>query len=66
MPTTFEASKAYLDQELLKEEGQRDIPRELCMLIVANVPGGQDLVFKGDAVNLLIAFRAGERHKFHA
>ena len=29
VPTTYEAAKAYLDQELLKPEGQRDLLREM-------------------------------------
>jgi hypothetical protein len=29
VPTTYEVAKAYLDQELLKPEGQRDLLREM-------------------------------------
>jgi hypothetical protein len=60
LPTTYEAAKAYLDEELLKPKGQRDIPREMCMLIVSDVPDDQDIVFKANSMDLLIRFKQGE------
>ena len=40
VPTTYEASKAYLDEEKLKPEGQRDLTREMCMIWALKVPRG--------------------------
>ncbi|KAF8346442.1 hypothetical protein F5887DRAFT_961991 [Amanita rubescens] len=46
VPTTYEASKAYLDEEILKPEGQRDLTREMCMIMPLKLPKGRDIVLK--------------------
>jgi hypothetical protein len=44
VPTTYEASKAYLDEESSKPKGPlRDLYREMCMIIVADTPGDQEI-----------------------
>ena len=46
VPTTYEASKAYLDEEKLKPEGQRDLTREMCMILALKVPKGRTTILK--------------------
>jgi hypothetical protein len=60
VPTTYETAKEYLDQELLKPEGERDLPREMCMLVVSDIPDDQDIVFKANATNLAVHFNPGK------
>lgn len=59
VPTTYEAAKAYLDEEILKPEGQRDLRREMCMIFVMGVDN-EDIVLKLDAVKVLVPLNAGE------
>jgi hypothetical protein len=59
VPTTYEVAKAYLDQELLKPEGQRDLLREMCMLIVLKIPNDQDLALIAEATKMLIEIKEG-------
>lgn len=58
-PTTYEAAKAYLDQEVLKQEGERDLTREMCMLVVMKIPDDQDIVFGAAIIKTQICLRAG-------
>lgn len=60
IPTTYEASRAYLDQELLKPEGQRDLRSEMCMLTVTKIPGDQDILMRCDATKLLVPLTEGD------
>ena len=60
VPTTYEAAKAYVDEEILKPKGQRDLRREMCMIIVMGIPGNEDILLKFDAVKLLIPLSKGE------
>jgi len=60
VPTTYDASKAYLDQELLKPKGQRDLHREMCMLIVMQIPKDQDILLIAEATKTLIPLTNGE------
>jgi hypothetical protein len=60
VPTTYEASKAYLDEESLKPKGQRDLRREMCMIIVMKIPDNQEILLKFDAAKLLIPLTKGE------
>ena len=60
VPTTYEAAKIYLDEELLKPKGQQDLTHKMCMLIISDVPNNQDIVFRGDTLNLLIKFKKGD------
>lgn len=41
VPTTYEASKAYLDEESSKP--LRNLYREMCMIIVADTPDDQEI-----------------------
>jgi len=59
VPTTYDASKAYLDQELLKPKGQRDLDREMCMLIVLQIPKDQDILLIAEATKMLIPLTNG-------
>ncbi|KIM78595.1 hypothetical protein PILCRDRAFT_824224 [Piloderma croceum F 1598] len=59
VPTTYEASKEYLDEEMLKPKGQRDLRREMCMITVMEIPGNQDILLKFDAAKLLIPLTKG-------
>ncbi|KAF7972307.1 hypothetical protein HWV62_18484 [Athelia sp. TMB] len=56
-PTTYEASKFWIDQELLKQDGERDIRREMCMLYVMQIPDEQDLVLMLDSMKVLIPLK---------
>ena len=58
MPTTYEASKAYLDEEILKPEGQRDLTREMCMIWA--VPQGRTTLLKAAFAKLLIPLTDGD------
>jgi hypothetical protein len=62
VPTTYEASKSYLDEEILKPEGQQDIQREMCMImiIVMMIPNSQEIILKLDAAKLLIPLNSGK------
>jgi hypothetical protein len=60
VPTTYEASKSYLDEEILKPEGQRDLRREMCMIIVMTIPKNQEIILKLDAAKLLIPLNSGK------
>ena len=60
VPTTYEASKAYLDEEILKPKGQRDLRREMCMIIVMGLPGDEDIFLRLNAAKLLIPLSKGE------
>ncbi|KZP08165.1 hypothetical protein FIBSPDRAFT_939130 [Athelia psychrophila] len=51
IPTTYEASKAYLDEERLKPDGQRDLHREMCMIFVLGIPDEQDLLLVIESTN---------------
>jgi hypothetical protein len=42
VPTTYEAARAFIDKELLKPEGQRDLRRAICLLVVVKIPDDQD------------------------
>jgi hypothetical protein len=59
-PTTYEASKLYLDQELKKPKGQRDLTREMCMLTVLKIPEGHKIYFRADSTKLLIPLTGGK------
>ena len=60
VPTTYEASKAYLDEEILKPEGQRDLTREMCMIWALKVPKGRNILFKAMSTKLLIPLTDGD------
>jgi hypothetical protein len=55
VPTTYETAKAFIDKELLKPEGQRDLRRAICLLMVVKIP---DIVFKSE--KLLVELKQGE------
>ena len=38
VPTTYEAADAYLREEYKKPEGERDLLREMCMIIPFSLP----------------------------
>ncbi|KAF8341751.1 hypothetical protein F5887DRAFT_976677 [Amanita rubescens] len=59
VPTTYEVSKAYLDNEILKPEGQRDLTREMCMIMALNLPKGRKTLFKAASAELLIPLAEG-------
>jgi hypothetical protein len=40
-PTTYKAAKEYLDEELRKSGGARDLPLDMCMTIVLSSPENQ-------------------------
>lgn len=54
VPTTYEVSKRYIEQELLKPQGQRNTRREMCLLYVAKIPDQQDLMLRLDSTRALI------------
>jgi hypothetical protein len=58
-PTSYEASRAYLDSELRKPKGQRNLQREMCMIMVMGVPENQKVAFWSEAVGLLIHVSPG-------
>jgi hypothetical protein len=60
VPTTYEASMAYIDQERLKPSDQQDLTREMCMVIVMKIPEDREIMFRADATKLLIELRQGE------
>jgi hypothetical protein len=60
VPTTYEESKAYLDEELSKPEGQRDPLREMCMVILMQLPDDEDVLLKNDALEHLIQLPKGK------
>ena len=60
VPTTYEASKTYLDEEILKPEGQRDLTREMCMIWALKVPKGRNILFKAMSTKLLIPLTDGD------
>jgi hypothetical protein len=60
VPTTYEASKAYLDEEILKPEGQRDLTREMCMIMALKLPKGRDVLFTPASAKLLIPLAEGD------
>ncbi|KDR77228.1 hypothetical protein GALMADRAFT_139239 [Galerina marginata CBS 339.88] len=55
VPTTYEASKAYLDGEMLKPTGERNLRREMCMIIVVAVPKNQEVYLKNTTLGILFA-----------
>jgi hypothetical protein len=64
VPTTYEASKIYLDEEMMKPKGQRDLQREMCMIVVMRIPSNQEVVLKLDAPKVLVPLTQGERQIF--
>jgi hypothetical protein len=58
--TTYEASRAYLDQ-LLKQEGPplRDLYREMCMILVLT-PKDRDIVLLDKSTETVTALKEGE------
>lgn len=54
VPTTYEASEAYLARERLKPKAQQDLRREICMLNVVSIPDGQDLVLVIQSIKVFI------------
>jgi hypothetical protein len=60
VPTTYEASKAYLDAEILKPEGQRDLTREMCMMMPLKLPKGRNISLKATSTKLLIPLTHGD------
>jgi hypothetical protein len=60
VPTTCEASKAYLDKEKLKPEGQQDLTREMCMIWALKVPKGRTTILKAASVKLAIPLTDGD------
>lgn len=67
VPTTYEASEAYLAQERLKPKAQQDLLREMCMLNVTAIPYEQDLVLVIPSMKLLLQLSPREflRLRFH-
>jgi hypothetical protein len=61
VPTTYEASKTYLDKELLKPKDKQDLRREMGMLVVTGIPDNQkEVILKSDVGKLLIPLSKGE------
>jgi hypothetical protein len=60
VPTTYEASKAYLNKEILKPEGQRDLHREMCMLVVMAIPKNEEILLKFEVLKVLVPLSKGE------
>jgi hypothetical protein len=60
VPTTYKVSKEYLDEEMLKPKGQRDLRREMCVITVMEIPDNRDILLKSDAARTLIPFTKGE------
>jgi hypothetical protein len=54
IPTTYEASNAYLQEELKKPKGKRDLLREMCMMIPLHLPKDRKVYFRSDAMKTLI------------
>lgn len=70
IPTTYEASKAYLEAQHLKPEGERDMHREMCMIFALAIPDDQDLLLviestsNVDMLKVSIPFKLRESHCF--
>jgi hypothetical protein len=60
IPTTYEASKEYLDEEILKPKGQRDLRREMCMIVVTDIPGDSEIILKLDTAKILFPLYRGQ------
>jgi hypothetical protein len=60
VPTTYEASNAYLQEELKKPQGERNLLREMCMMIPLNLPKDRKVYFKSDAIKQLLPLVDGE------
>lgn len=64
-PTTYEESKCWLDQELSKPDGVRDIRRKMCMLYVMSIPDDQDLVLMLDSLKVLMPLKESQSFAHH-
>lgn len=60
-PTTYEASRAYLDEEVKKPEGARDLLREMCMILAVSLPKDQKVYFMATATKSLLPLHDGTR-----
>jgi hypothetical protein len=59
VPTTYEAARAYLDEQIKKPAGQRHLHREQCVMVVAHLPENQNVAFFHKTTNTLMKLRTG-------
>jgi hypothetical protein len=59
VPTTYEVSHMYIQNELMKPEGRRDLLREMCLFIVVDAPENRKLWFISERTEQLIEVPKG-------
>ena len=62
VPTKYEESHAYLQNESAKPERQQDLLREMCMFIVLDIPKDRNIVFVSMRSKQLISVAEGRDH----
>jgi hypothetical protein len=65
-PTTYEASRAYLDEEIKKPKGKRDLLREMCMVFPMTLPKDRKVYFVNEATKLLMPLSERECLTFNS
>jgi hypothetical protein len=61
VPTTYDASHAYLDEEQKKPEGKRDLLREMCMMLPLGLPEDRKVYFVSFAMKSIFPLYNGKR-----
>ena len=59
-PTTYEAACSYLDEELKKPKGERDLLREMCVMMPLVLPKKRKVCFVSEATKVLFPLSEGE------
>lgn len=59
VPTTYDAADAYLREERKKPEGERDLLREMCVMIPLGLPKEPKISFVSFSVKAVIALTNG-------
>jgi hypothetical protein len=59
VPSTYDASRAYLDAELQKPKNQRDLLKEMCVIHPIAIPGDRKLHVIVQSQQLIIPIYKG-------
>ena len=60
VPTTYDASHAYLDEEKKKPKGKRDLLREMCMMLPLGLPKDRKVYFASFPTKSVFPLYSGE------
>ena len=60
VPTTYEAADAYLREERKKPQGERDLLREMCVMVPLGLPEDRGVSFVVPSMKTKLALFNGE------